>query len=223
MNFCRKILFFVFFTTFFTQAAFSMDGKSVALKFGATGYEGKFTSEKNTYTWTTYNPDIQLKFDLPIMDIKENCFMSLGFSYDFLWAEYTSSDLNVYKDDSSFKHKFSLFPELVFSKNDLRFIVGTGLSFEISSFDYEYKTKSTTEKSSRNEYHFFWNLESGLKYYLTENLSVLTDFTISFPILSMIRDREYSKESTSGTYADVNSSGTAVMYFSPKVGVCMSF
>ena len=200
-----------------------MDDKSVAIKFGSTGYEGKFSDEKSTYIWTVYNPDIQLRLDLPAMDIKENCFLSLGFSYDFLWAGYGSSDLNIYVNETLWEHKFSLIPELVFSKNDLRFIVGTGFSFGITLHDYEYKTTSSRETSSRTDYQFFWNLEAGVKYYVTENFSLLTDFTISLPFFTMARDRGYSKDGTSGTYADVNSSGTAAMYYSPKVGVCWSF
>ena len=219
----RNLFILVFFVAVCTHAAFSMDGKSVALKFGASGYEAKFSDEKNTYIWTVYNPDIQVKLDLPVMDIKENCFLSLGFSYDFLWSGYNSSDLNVYLDDSLFSHNFSLQPELVFSKNDLRFIVGTGLDFGISSYDYEYKTRSTKERKSHTDYQFFWNLGVGLKYYLTETFSLLTDFTISVPFFTMTRDREYSKDGTNGTYADINSSGTTAMHFSPKVGVCWSF
>lgn len=220
---CRKILFLVFFTAVCAQTSFSKDGKSVALKFGATGYEGKFSDEKSTYTWTVYNPDIQLRFDLPVTGIKENCFFSLGFSYDLLWAGYNSSDINVYIDDNSLEHKFSLMPELVFSKNDLRLIVGTGFSFGITSYDYEYKTSSNTEKNSHTDYQFLWNLEAGVKYYLTEKCSLLTDFTISIPFFTMKRDQTYSKGGSSGTYADVNLSGTAAMHYSPKVGVCWSF
>lgn len=223
LKFIRKLFVFALFAVVCTQSAFTMDGKSVALKFGASGYEGKFSDAKSTYTWTTYNPDIQLQFNLPAIDIKENCFLALGFSYDLSWARYSSSDLNVYMDDSVFSHIFSLMPELVFSKNDLRFIVGTGFGFGINSYDYEYKTTSSKETSSRKEYHFFWNLEAGLKYYLTENFSLLTDFAISVPVYSMIRDHEYNKNGSSGTYADISSNGTAVMYFSPKVGVCWSF
>lgn len=220
---CRKILLLVFFTSVCAQSVFSMDEKSVAIKFGAIGYEGKFTNGNSTYTRTTYNPDIQLKFDLPVMDVKENCFMSLGFSYDFSWARYSSSDLSAYKDDSVFSHTFSLFPELVFLRNDLRFIVGTGLGVGIYSYDYEYKTTSSTETSSRKEYQFFWSLELGLKYYLTDRCSLLTDFTISVPFCTMRRNHEYNKGGTRGTYADISSNGTAAMYYSPKVGVCWSF
>ena len=223
LKFIRKLFVFALFAVVCTQSAFTMDGKSVALKFGASGYEGKFSDAKSTYTRTIYNPDIQLQFNLPAIDIKENCFLALGFSYDLSWAKYSSSDLNVYKDDSVFSHIFSLMPELVFSKNDLRFIVGTGLSFGITLHDYEYKTTSSRETSSRTDYQFLWNLEAGLKYYLTENISLLTDFTISLPFFTMTRDREYSKDGTSGTYADINSSGTAAMHFSPKVGICWSF
>lgn len=222
-NFCRKILLLVFFTIISAQSAFTMDDKSVAMKFGATGYEGKFTSGNSTYTLTTYNPDIQLKFDLPAIDIKERCFLSLGFSYDFSWARYSSSDLNVYLDDSLFSHTFSLFPELVFSRNDLRFIVGTGLGVGIYSYDYEYKTTSSKETSSRKEYQFFWNLEAGVKYYLTEKFSLLTDFTISVPFFAMRRNHEYSNGGTRSTYADISSNGAASMYYSPKVGACWSF
>lgn len=49
----RNLFILVFFVAVCTHATFSMDGKSVALKFGASGYEAKFSDEK-TLTFGRY-------------------------------------------------------------------------------------------------------------------------------------------------------------------------
>ena len=175
-----------------SQATFAKDKISVGLEFGADGYEAKFTqstkiSDSTTvsmpYTKTIFNPDFRLRFDLPIMDIRENCFLNMNF--------------------------------------------GTGLTLGLSSYENETKASGTTEKEKYNNYIFFWNFELGLKYYLTSHISLLADFTVSIPFITLHRDASYTKtqsgKTTTSNYADTNTHGLSSPHFCPKVGIIYTF
>ena len=220
---------------FATQTIFAKDRISAGLEFGAIGYEGKFnhtttisgSSVTMPYTRTTFNPDFRVRLDLPVIDIRENCFLSANLDYDFSWYNQSSSDSSAFSNKTILTHYITFQPEIVFSKGNLRFIAGTGLTFGISSAEIEQKTTSTTETEEYKNYTFMWDFELGLRYYLSKHISLLADFTISIPFINLKRNDTYSKtqsgKTTNKIYADTNTHGLSVPYFSPKVGISYTF
>lgn len=216
---------------FFAQSTFAKDRTSLGLAFGGVGFEKKLTQSATIsganvslpYTQTVFNPDAQLRLDLPLADIKENCFVSLSLGYDFSWSGYNSSGLTLFEDDLQTVHTFTMLPELVFAKGDFRFLVGTGLSFGISNYESEIKTTSASVTEEYSQYLFSWDLELGAKYHLSEHLTVFTNFTLSMPFVCLFRDGKISDGSNSMDYDDSNTNGRASMRFIPRAGISYMF
>lgn len=208
---------------------FAKDSVSVSLGVGAIGYERVLTnsSTNTTYTKTTFNPDFALRLNVPIVDFKENCFLGLDFGYDISWERQNSSDSSNYTDMTLFTHKFSLLPELTFLKGDLRFFIGTGISFGINSYEYKKETSSSITKQDYTFYQIIWASELGLRYYLTEKLSFIASSDILVPFSEFRRGG--SQTTTSGGsatktgYTDYTNNGRTSVYFCPKVSVSYSF
>ena len=213
------------------QVVSAKDGISAGLEFGGVGSEKKFTnssdSYSDTYTMTTFDPELQFRFDLPVADIKDNCFLNINLDYKFSWYNSNSSDLTIYAEQSRIDHSFTLQPELVFSKEDFRFFFGTGITFILESYESEVKTTTSKQTAEYKNYIFRWDFELGAKYYLNDHISVLADFTISLPFSILQRDGSVSTtqsgKTTTKDYADTNTHGSSAMYFSPKVGISYTF
>ena len=231
IKFPPKIILAVSIILMTSQTVFSKDGKSIGIEFGGVGSEKRFTnssdSYSDTYTMTLFNSELRLRFDLPAADIKDNCFLNINLNYDLSWSNYNTSDINYYFDSTQTDHKFTFQPELVFSKDDLRFFFGSGFTFAIEFLATETKSSSQTQTLDCSNYVFIWNFELGTKYCLNEHLSVLADFTISMPFITLQRDCTLSQKQSGRTtiedYADANTHGRSAMYFSPKVGITYTF
>lgn len=218
-----------------SQAIFAKDMQSLGIEFGAIGSEKRLSqtstiSESKVslpYTQTLFNPDLRVRVDFPAADIKENCFLNINLDYDLTWNGYSSSDINLFINETIITHLFSFCPELVFEKEDFRFFFGTGGTFGVSSNEYEIKTNSSISNQELTIYYFIWNFELGTKYFLSEHIAVLADFTISVPLIKLERNGSYSikqsNKNSSEDYADTNTNGQASLHFSPKVGICYTF
>lgn len=209
---------------------FAKDSVSVSLGVGAVGYERVLTnsSTNTTYTKTTFNPDFALRLNFPLVDFKENCFMGFDLGYDISWERQNSSDISNYTDMTLFTHKFSLLPELTFLKGDLRFFIGTGISFGINSYESKNETSSSITNQEYTFYQILWTSELGLKYYLTEKLSLAANIDISIPFSEFRRGGSQTTTSggsvtKTGGYTDYTNNGRASAYFCPKISLAYSF
>lgn len=211
------------------QSLFAKDSVSVSLGVGAVGYERVLTnsSTSTTYTKTTFNPDFALRLNFPLVDFKENCFLGLDLGYDISWERQNSSNVSNYADMTLFTHKFSLLPELTFLKGDLRFFVGTGISFGINSYESKNETTSSITNQEYTFYQILWISELGLKYYLTEKLFLAANIDISIPFSEFRRGGSQTTTSsgsvTKTDYTDYTYYGRSSVYFCPKVSVSYSF
>ena len=225
----KRIGFLVAILFFASQSLFAKDGVSASLGVGAVGYERIFSNSttNTTYTHTTFNPDFALRLNVPIVDFKENCFLGLDFGYDISWEKQNSSSGSKISDATIFTHKFTLLPELTFLKGDLRFFVGTGISFGINSYESKNETSSSTTNQEYTFYQIIWASELGLRYYLTEKLSFIASSDILVPFSEFRRGG--SQTTTSGStvtksdYSDYTYYGRSSVYFCPKVSVSYSF
>lgn len=235
-----RIVMAVAFGAFAAVSVCAKDRPSLALEAGAVGSEKTYSQTSTIsddsisipYTRTVFSPDVRLGIDIPIKSIRENCFFGLKFAYNLSWEKSNSNSDSITYTDTSMTHAFSIFPELVFVKNDLRFIFGTGISFGINLCKYENTYSSSGYVYQVNQeytlYELCWTSEIAVKYCLTNHFSVLADLTISVPFGVFERNGSYLVRRggyfiTGGDYADYTYLGRFPMSFCPRVGLSYMF
>ena len=216
-----KLFGFIIFLCFLIFPLSAKDSVGISFEFGAIGSEKKNSSvtmiSGNSisipYTETTFNPDIQVGINIPVIDITETCFFSFDLGYNFSWEYSYSSNSSSESQYQILSHRFSVQPQLTFIKPAFKFFIGTGFAFGKQSLLFEMISNNSYSKDNQNTSVFYWNCSTGLKYKFGNHLYGIADFTF---FVNLYDEYDY-KDTTS------KSSGNAKFEINPKIGVMYLF
>ena len=216
-----KLFVLIIFFYFLIFPLSAKDSVGISFEFGAIGSEKKNSSLSTVsgnsilipYTETTFNPDIQIVINIPVIDITETCFFSIDLGYNLSWDYHYDSSSSSKIQSQIFSHRFSVQPQLTFTKPAFNFFIGTGFAFGKETLLLETILNNSYSKDNQDASVFYWNCSTGLKYKFGNHLCGIADFTF---FVNLYNEYDY-KDTTS------KNSGNAKFEINPKIGVMYLF
>jgi len=213
MKSIKKLFFLLCIIISFVLPLSAKESIGIIIQLGALGSEKTYYSSSTLsnetislpYTKITFNPNIHIGINIPVSDISEKCF----FAFDSYFNTYASYERVSY----TFFHKFSLIPVLTFIKSNLHFFAGTGFSFGIEPYKYEFTTNTSKYTDEYNNFKIFWTSKLGIKYRLGKHFFTIADITTFVTLFDTYNHNDYNSKI----------SGDSTLEFLPKFGFMYQF
>ena len=195
MKFLQKTVCVLSFCFITMNSLFAKENIGFSLQIGASGTEevsysySTISSDSVSlpYTRTVFYPNISADITIPVYEINENCIFRLDSCYDFS-IDYSISSYQSFNSETiTLFHKFSLTPELSFSKDKSNCFFGAGIA--IGFEPYKYTGNQTS--SIYNEFKIFWSLKAGASYHLNKRVLATMSATCFYTMFDNNYDETY--------------------------------